>query len=118
MHDGNGNGVLGIPLGGLTSPSSEKLYSFGLLADTHLLGAASSWNGDAKFDKALAYLENQGCAMCIVAGDLTQTGFYLRADESDSSTTYLDETQFAKYKEICNKHTIPVYVLCGNHEST
>jgi DNA repair exonuclease SbcCD nuclease subunit len=36
-------------------------------------------------------------------------------DEGDKVT--LQPGQFAKYQEICNKHAIPVYGLCGNHES-
>ena len=29
----------------------------------------------------------------------------------------MDAAQFTKYKEICDRHTIPVYGICGNHES-
>ena len=75
------------------------------------------WTPETKFDNALTLFENRGCAFCIPVGDLTQSGFYLRTDDSDASTQSLDERQFAKYKEIRDKHTIPVYPLCGNHES-
>ena len=67
--------------------------------------------GNTKFDNALSYFENKNCVMCIVAGDLTQTGFYTGDDNP-----ILDIEQFVKYKEICDKHTIPVYELAGNHE--
>lgn len=117
VYDSNGKQVMTIPLGGLTPPTKEKLYSFGLVSDIHLWKALSSWDGNTKFDNALSYFEDYGCAMCIVTGDLTQSGFYVRTDDTDASTQSFDETQFQKYKEICDKHTIPVYGLCGNHES-
>lgn len=110
--------VASIPLGRMTPPSKEKLYSFGILSDIHLYPIASVvWKPETKFDNALTYFEREGCAFCVACGDLTNTGFYLRTNESDASTAYLDERQFAKYKEICDKHTIPVYEICGNHES-
>lgn len=119
VYDGNGQRVCTIPLGRMTPPSKEKLYSFGLVSDIHVLKAEISPNylHNTKFDNALSYFENDGCSFCVVCGDVTQTGFYSRTDESDASTTYLNETQFANYKEICDKHTIPVYELMGNHES-
>lgn len=96
----------------------NKQYSFGLVSDLHITASTSvAWQPTVKFDNALTYFENQGCAFCVVCGDLTQTGFYRRTNESDASTTYLDETQFANYKGICDKHTVPVYALMGNHES-
>lgn len=119
VYDSNGNRLCGISLGRLTPVSKEKLYSFGLVSDIHLYKDGVSWvtwNPNTKFDNALTFFENQGCAMCIVCGDLTQTGLYSRTNDADPSTTYLDETQFAKYKEICDKHTIPVYEISGNHE--
>jgi len=119
VYDEKGNKVCTIPLGRMTPPNKEKLYSFGLLSDTHILRAEIPPNylHNTKFDNALSFFENSGCEFCIVCGDLTQTGFYRRTNESDASTTYLDETLFANYKEICDKHTIPIYELMGNHES-
>lgn len=117
VYNASGKRVCTIPLGGLTPPTKEKLYSFGLVSDIHLFHKLTSWNGNTKFDNALTYFEDYGCEMCIVSGDLTQSGFYLRTDDNDPSTQSLDEQQFQKYKEICDKHTIPVYELCGNHES-
>ena len=117
VYNSNGDKVCSIPLGRMTPPTKGKLYSFGMLSDIHLYHSTTNWNGNVKFDNALTYFENQGCTMCIVCGDLTQTGLYLRTNESDASTTYLDERQFSKYKEICDKHTIPVYEIMGNHES-
>ena len=115
--DTNGNDVFSIPLGRLTPPSGEPLYSFGLASDIHLWTSDLEWKGNTKFNNALTYFENYGCEFCCVCGDLTQTGLYKRTVESDASTTYLDEGQLAKYKEICDKHTIPVYEISGNHES-
>lgn len=110
--------VCDIPLGRLTPTTKTKLYSFGVLSDLHLYPiAAVAWTPETKFDNALTYFENQGCAFCIACGDLTQTGLYLRTNESTAGTEYLDTRQMAKYKEICDKHTIPVYEICGNHES-
>lgn len=118
VYDSSGKKICTIPLGGLTPPNSKKLYSFGIVSDIHIShNIYVEWKPIPKFDNALTHFENEGCAFCVVCGDLTNTGFYLRTNESDASTSYLDEQQFAKYKEICDKHTIPVYELCGNHES-
>lgn len=116
--DSDGNDVYSIALGRLTPQSTEPLYSFGIISDLHLYPlAAVTWTPETKFDNALTYFESKGCTFCIACGDLTNTGFYRRTVESDASTAFLDEAQFAKYKEICDKHTIPVYEICGNHES-
>lgn len=118
VYDSNGNKIHTMPLGRLTPPNKEKLYSFGILSDIHIShNIYVAWQPIPKFDNALTYFESKGCAFCVACGDLTNTGFYLRTNESVSGTEYLDEQQFAKYKEICDKHTIPVYELCGNHES-
>lgn len=120
VYDSTGKKVMNVPLGGLTPPDPKKLYSFGLVSDTHLFYDGApwiNWNPNEKFDNALSYCETTGCSFCIVCGDLTQTGLYLQAVDGDMSTLYMDERQFAKHKEICDKHTIPVYALMGNHES-
>lgn len=117
VYDGDGTRVCAIPLSGLTPPTKEKLYSFGLVSDIHISHYTQvAWTPESKFDNAITYFENKGCAMCIATGDLTQTGFYLRTNENTAGTEYLDERQMAKYKEICDKHTIPVHALSGNHE--
>jgi 3',5'-cyclic AMP phosphodiesterase CpdA len=114
VYDGKGNKVCTIPLGGLTPPTKETLYSFGLVSDVHI-GATNisaygySWT---KLDNTLSYFKSIGCAFCVITGDLTVTGFYTQAGED-----HLDVTQFAKYKEICDKYDIPIYELMGNHES-
>ena len=117
VYDGNGKRVGAISLGKLTPPTKEKLYSFGLVSDIHISHYAQvAWMPESKLDNALTYFENKGCAMCIATGDLTNTGFYLRTDENTAGTEYLDERQMTKYKEVCDKHTIPVHALSGNHE--
>lgn len=118
VYDKTGNKVLNIPLGRLTPTKKEKLYSFGVVSDIHLFNNPYvTWQPNPKFDNALSHFENNGCAMCIVCGDLTQTGFYSEKTENGATSHYIDEAQFAVYKEICEKHTIPVYEICGNHES-
>ena len=117
-YNADGNQIATIPLGRMTPTTKTKLYSFGILSDIHVhFNPYVAWQPIPKFDNALTYFESKGCAFCVACGDLTNTGFYLRTDESVAGTEYLDEQQFAKYKEICDKHTIPVYELMGNHES-
>ena len=128
VYNNNGNKVCEIPLGRMTPPSKEKLYSFGLVSDIHLYDTPENnskdtpsvdvgvWKPNAKFDNVLTYFENQGCSMCVISGDLTQTGFYFSPDDT-SANAYIETSQFSKYKEICDKHSISVYELCGNHES-
>ena len=119
VYDASGRKVCSIPLGGMAQPTGEKRYSFGLVSDIHLWKVNTSiyGNSNEKFDNALSYFENENCAFCVVTGDLTITGFYLRTNDSDASTQSHDEAQFAAYKTMCDKHTVPVYELMGNHES-
>ena len=118
IYDSSGTRVGSVPLGNLPPVSKDKLYSVGIVSDVHFAHVDTvAWTPHTKFDNALTYFENQGCLFCCISGDLTQTGFYRRTDENDASTTYLDEIQLMKYKAICDKHTIPIYELSGNHES-
>jgi hypothetical protein len=109
----------------MTPPSTKPLYSFGLLSDIHLMGnsnggtATDDGNGfgrypnGTKFHKILTFFENQGASFCCVSGDLTNIGFWKSANDT---TVYTD--QFAEYKQIRELHpNLPVYGLCGNHES-
>lgn len=102
----------------------EKLYSFGLLSDVHMMAnsnggtAVNDSNGygrypnGTKFNKILTFFENQGASFCCISGDLTNIGFY----KSDKTTFNAD--QFAEYKQIRELHpNLPVYGICGNHES-
>lgn len=112
VYDGDGKEVCTIPLGRMTPPTNGKLYSFALLSDIHLYKGETAWKGNAKFDNALTYLDSTDCVFCAHCGDITQTGLYNEGDKVN-----LAPEQFAKYKEICDKHTIPVYGICGNHEN-
>lgn len=113
VNDGNGKKVCDIALGGLKPPNATKQYSFGLVSDIHIYPiAAVAWKPEIKFDNALSHFESESCAFCVQCGDFTQTGLYLNYGD-----TAIDLRQFEKYKEICDKHTIHVYDLCGNHES-
>ena len=107
-----------IPLGTLTPKEGTPLYFFGLLSDIHLFdNIYVAWQPNPKFDNALTYFENQECVFCVVTGDLTQTGFYAEKTIDGVTTQVLDTAQMQVYKNICDKHTIPVYELAGNHES-
>ena len=118
IYDKDGKKVYTMSLGRLSHSTNNKLYKFGVISDLHLFDNLSvSWQPNPKFDNALTHFENQGCDFCIVCGDLTQTGFYKRTIESDATTTYADETQMRVYREICSDHSIPIYEVCGNHES-
>lgn len=119
VYNSNGKQIGTIALGRMARPQKTKLYSFGLVSDIHLwkVNSSSYGNSNEKFDNALSYFESKNCSFCVVPGDLTITGFYLRTNDSDVSTQFLDEGQFLAYKTICGTHTIPVYELMGNHES-
>lgn len=93
----------------------KKLYSFGLLSDIHLSATTDTENSanGARFDSALTYFENQGCAFACISGDITNVGFYTKQNDEILPRT----TQFAEYKRIVETHDIPVYGCCGNHDS-
>jgi hypothetical protein len=125
VYDGNGKKVCTIPLGRLTQPKTEKLYSFGLVSDTHLWHLTADWNPNTKFDNALTYFENQNCDLAIVCGDITEMGFFVQ-EIVDGKEVLLpngypsmlwDENQFKIYSDICKSHSISVFELCGNHEN-
>jgi predicted phosphodiesterase len=128
VYDGNGKKVCTIPLGGLTPPRGQPLYSFGLVSDCHTFLSLTTWDGNTKLNNALTYFESKGCAMVIGCGDFTQTGFY-RKNESGAditlddgtvvpnNTVYFDDRQMAAYRDIITGHTIQVFELFGNHEN-
>ena len=126
VYDGNGKKVCNIPLGKLVPPTETKLYSFGLLSDIHVYKKDENgenfswvtWKPDKKLDDALSFFESQDCAFCAHCGDITQTGFYMKINESDANEVpYFEVDQMAVFKDVCDRHTIPVYGCCGNHES-
>lgn len=110
VYDENGNRVCEIPLGRLSRPAGEKLYSFGLLSDLHCSGNSAS---GTNLDNALTFFEDQGCLFCCHAGDMTNIGFFYNRGDTEM---YLN--QFAEYKQVCDAHPdLPVFGICGNHES-
>lgn len=111
VYNANGVRVAEIPLGRLTPPNKNKLYSFGLVSDLHL--TAERTETSTHLDKAFTYFESQGCLFCAHAGDMTNIGFWY-----DRGDTEIYLGQFAEYKRICDLHpNLPVYGICGNHEN-
>ncbi len=100
VYDNTGKRVVGIPLGKLTPPDKNKLYSFCALSDVHI--TYDTANED--FQRALTFAENN-CDFTCIAGDLTETGAV--------------ESQLTAYKNIVNTYapTKPVYAITGNHEN-
>ena len=114
VYDSTSKRICTIPLGRLTRPTKEKLYSFGAVSDIHLIKSGIVWNWYPieKFDRALSHFQENGCVMCVVSGDLTQGGY--RWNDKDD----VDLTQMGAYRTVCNKYSdLPVYELAGNHES-
>ena len=108
----DGEKVCSIPLGRLAHPTKQKLYSFGLLSDTHICpDIAEGATVSSIFDAALTWFEQQGAAFVAHCGDMTNVGF------ENPKGTY-NPVQFAEYQRICNLHpNLPVYACSGNHES-
>jgi predicted phosphodiesterase len=110
VFNNSGARVCDISLGILKYNNAEKLYSFGLLSDLHVSGLDSN---DEYLDEALTFFESQSCSFCCHAGDITNIGFWY-----DSADTEMYLVQMARYKSIIDAHpNLPVYGICGNHES-
>ena len=108
FFNGNGEKVYTCALGKMTHPTGTKLYSFGLISDTHIQSSAVYSD---RLNAAMEWFNQQGVALVCHAGDITNHGFY----NSDGTT---DLTQFAEYKRICELYPdVPIYALCGNHDS-
>ena len=105
--------VCDIPLGRFTRPDGGKILSFGVFSDTHLDRIQTDWDADEKLDHALSYLESHGCSFAAHCGDLVNAGFYKKAD----GVNRYDPGQFDAYNTVREKHSIPIYGICGNHES-
>lgn len=111
VYDSLGSKILSIPLGRLAHLKKQKLFSFGVVSDLHLTAEQTSTS--THFDNALSFFEEQGCEFCCHTGDMTNIGFWYNKEDVE---IYLG--QFAEYKRICDKHSaLPVYGICGNHES-
>ena len=91
------------------SDLGEKQYSFGMVSDMHLDGVTMA---SAYLDEAMSFFEEQGCSFCCHAGDMTNVGFW----SETSDEIFL--TQFADFKYVISAHpNLPMYGICGNHES-
>lgn len=90
----------------------EKLYSFGVVSDSHLQPESSYGVAFAtQFEDALTWLQGQGAAFIAHCGDVTNHGFY-------HSNGTVDLNQFAQYKSIREKFPdMPIYAACGNHDN-
>lgn len=112
IYDGDTK-ICDIDISKMQPELGTPLYSFGLVSDMHITGNNST-NG-TKFDNALTHFESEGCSFCCHTGDITNIGFWMPIVEGKSSYYYPD--QFEEFRSICQKHSIPVYGCCGNHES-
>lgn len=102
IYNARGNRVGQIPLGKLALPSDRgaKLYSFGAIADVHIVYDTAADD----FKRALTYLnDSEDVAFTCICGDLTDDG---------------TAAQLAQYKAIVESHSpdTPVYAMAGNHE--
>ena len=100
VYDDNGKKVGVIPLGFLSPPKENKLYSFCAVSDVHV-----TYNtGSEDFQRALTYVENNDIDFTVVNGDLTTNG---------------SDAQMVQYKNMVDTYakTKPVYTLGGNHET-
>lgn len=92
----------------------NKLYSFGLVSDMHLDGVG---NNGTYLSNAMTFFENQGCAFCCHAGDITNIGFWYYS-EAENPNREIYYTQMADFKSVIDAHpNLPMYGICGNHES-
>lgn len=133
VYDGDGKKVCSVPLGGLTPVTKEKLYSFGIVSDTHMGYNSYTNNNDpttvgTKLDdgnghgilpngtllrRALTFMSEQGVEFCCNAGDLTNIGFYFARGDTE-----VYPYQFQEYRDICALFPhMPMYNIMGNHEN-
>lgn len=113
VFDENGKKICNIPLGRLTPPTDNKLYSFGLVSDMHLDGVGIGSDTGERLSETLTFFENQDCSFCCHAGDMTNIGFWYNSTDTEM---YLP--QMSEYKSVIDAHpNLPMYGICGNHES-
>ena len=112
VYNSSNKKICSIPLGKLAASKKQKLYSFGLISDTHMCPEAT--NGSivsSRFEYAMNWFKEQGAVFVAHCGDITNVGFV------DSSGEYFPD-QFVEYQRICNLYpNLPVYACSGNHES-
>lgn len=105
IFDSNGKLVCKVDLGHLAMPNlGTKLYSTGLLSDTHTNTYSNAQDSYDDLTRAITWLSNVAEITCV-AGDLAN----LRYDYDGG---------LQKHKEIvdANKGDMEVYEIAGNHE--
>lgn len=105
VFDNKGNKVFETALGHLAIPNlGTKLYSAGLLSDTHTNTYSNAQDSYDDLERAIGWLSNEA-EMTYIAGDLAN----LRYDYDGG---------LQKHKEIvdANKGDMEVYEIPGNHE--
>lgn len=105
IFDSNDNLVCECELGHLATPNlGTKLYSVGLLSDTHTNTYSNAQDSYDDLERAIAYLSTNVNITCV-SGDLAN----LRYDYDDG---------LQKHREIVNdnKGDMEVYEIPGNHE--
>ena len=110
----DGKRICTVPLGRLAPVEEKPLYSFGLVSDIHLQTTSTSWNAESKFPAALQYFKNRGCNFVVHCGDAVNYGFY---HKNDNTGEIWFENDFEIYDALRKTVDIPIYGICGNHES-
>ena len=132
VYNDKGEKICSIHLGRLTPTTKEKLYSFGLVSDTHMAYDSYTDKNDpatvglktndgygflpngTKLRRALEFMNEQGVDFCCNCGDMTNNGFY----NTSNGEKYYYPYQFQEYRDICSLFPdMPMYNVCGNHES-
>lgn len=107
IYNSQGKRIGIVPLGGLTPPDmGTKLYSVGVIADTHLqFDTDNAENSQTDLQRAFTFFNGiNDLAFVCVCGDMTQHG---TAEELDAFKAYADTYCPDK----------PVYSSTGNHDS-
>ena len=134
IYNENNELLLEIPLDRLSPIKKKKLYSFGIVSDTHMgynsytnkndpstvgtsledgNGYGYPGNG-TNLRYTLDFMNKQGISFLCNCGDLTNIGFYSKS----TSTLEYYPYQFQEYRDILALYPhIPVYNVIGNHEN-
>lgn len=101
IYDENGNRVGQIPLGALTIPKGKKMYSFAVMADTHI---GQTQEANERYMKTIEWIAgNEDIAFVCHCGDIVNDG--------------LDTAHWGLYKEGVNAlGEKPIYSIAGNHD--
>lgn len=116
IYDKEGTTKVGdLRLGRLKHPDrTKKLYTFGLLSDTHISIAVT--DRGKRLAKAITFFKNEKAKFLCLCGDMTDTGLW-RPVSGSSSKYYYNPEQLVEFIKICNDNNMPFYSNCGNHES-